>query len=116
MTYKSVFAYLGNVKLRPFAKSTESKAVNARDEFRGLYLFGRLGSRRPHITVRKKSHVFLCPQVREKKIRKKVSPQGLGQKKKNSKDEDNYYSAYFSNIIDFRRQSICPKRWFLVAP
>lgn len=82
MTYKSVFAYLGNVKLRPFAKSTESKAVNARDEFRGLYLFGRLGSRRPHITVRKKSHVFYARKSEKRKSEKKVSPQGLGQKKK----------------------------------
>lgn len=80
MTYKSVFAYLGNVKLRPFAKSTESKAVNARDEFRGLYLFGRLGSRRPHITVRKKSHVFYARKS-EKKNRKMYRLGDLGKRK-----------------------------------
>lgn len=81
MTYKSVFAYLGNVKLRPFAKSTESKAVNARDEFRGLYLFGRLGSRRPHITVRKKSHVFYARKSEKRKSEKKYRLRDLGKRK-----------------------------------
>lgn len=82
MTYKSVFAYLGNVKLRPFAKSTESKAVNARDEFRGLYLFGRLGSRRPHITVRKKSHVFYARKSEKRKSEKSIAS-GTWAKEKN---------------------------------
>ena len=54
------------------------------------------------------------PASQRKENRKNVSPWGLGQKKKNKfkKNEENYYSAYFSHIIDFGRQNICPKDGF----
>ena len=91
--------------------------VNAHDEPRGLYLFDWLGSRRPRTTDKKKVPRFFMPASQRKENRKNVSPLGLGQKKKQiQKDKENYYTACFSRIIDFGRQNICPKRWFLAAP
>ncbi|MBQ5873620.1 MAG: hypothetical protein IIW58_05695 [Bacteroidales bacterium] len=48
-------------------QTNQCKAVNAHDDFRGLYLFGWLGSSGPRTPVRKKSHVFLCLEVKERK-------------------------------------------------
>jgi hypothetical protein len=45
----------------------------------GFFLFGKLGSREPQETIRKKSHVFLLSKSQRKKLSK--SPLGTWAKK-----------------------------------
>ena len=59
---------LGIAKLRHFRQIYLSKAVNAHDGFRGLYLLGRLGSRRPRIPNKKKVPRFFMPLSQRKKL------------------------------------------------
>ena len=54
---------LRGLKSGQFQTTHLSKAVNAHDCYRGLYLLDVLGSPEPHIANKKKVHVFLCPQV-----------------------------------------------------
>ena len=61
---------LGIAKLRHFRQIYLSKAVNAHDGFRGLYLLGRLGSRRPRIPNKKKVPRFFYALKSKKEISK----------------------------------------------
>ena len=74
---------LGIAKLRHFRQIYLSKAVNAHDDFRGLYLLGRLGSRRPRIPNKIKSPTFFYALKSEKEISNRNL--GLGQRLKKIK-------------------------------
>ena len=67
------------LKPEQFQKTHQSKAVNAHDDFRGLYLFGELGSSGPQEINKKKSPTFFMPWSQRKEISNRHL--GLGQRK-----------------------------------